>query len=132
MIDLALLLQIAAQCPAHAPAWRIAAHSEVESGRSQFAIRDDTTRRSFNPASEKEAIALAQELLAKRHFIDAGVMKINSSNWARFGLRPETISICRPMFARASVSLPRIMRQSAAFLAATTWASRLAPTRTRT
>jgi type IV secretion system protein VirB1 len=34
---------------------------------------------------------LAQELLAKRHSIDAGVMQINSSNWARFGLRPETI-----------------------------------------
>jgi hypothetical protein len=34
---------------------------------------------------------LAQELLAKRHSIDAGVMQINSSNWARFGLRPKTI-----------------------------------------
>ena len=60
MIDLALLLQIAAACPAHAPSWRVAAHAQVESGLQPFVVRDNTLKRSLVFRTQRAAAEAAQ------------------------------------------------------------------------
>jgi len=57
-----------------------------ESGARPFAIADDTTRRSYDPATRASAIALAAALLRQGHDIDAGYAQINSANFAATGL----------------------------------------------
>lgn len=54
-----------------------------ESKLRPWAIHDNTTGRSAFPASAAEASALAAALLARGHNIDAGIMQVNSANFAR-------------------------------------------------
>ncbi len=57
-----------------------------ESGDQPYAIADDTTRRPYFPARERDAEALALALLRAGHDIDVGYAQVNSGNFARLGL----------------------------------------------
>jgi type IV secretion system protein VirB1 len=57
-----------------------------ESGGFANAIDDDTTHRSFRPATRSNAIRIARELLREGHTIDVGYAQIDSDNFAAFGL----------------------------------------------
>jgi type IV secretion system protein VirB1 len=60
-----------------------------ESGSFANAIDDDTTRRSFRPASYSAAVRIARELLRAGHTIDVGYAQIDSKNFAAYGLDVE-------------------------------------------
>jgi len=73
-----------------APVRRHMAHAMTESGMHPTAIHDNTTGRSYVPDTEAEAVALARQLLAAGHRIDAGVMQVTDRNWPAYGLTVET------------------------------------------
>jgi type IV secretion system protein VirB1 len=70
---------------------RILAHMQVESALDPVAIHDNTSGKSFHPDTPEAATALARNLTAAGHSIDAGLMQINSANWRRFDRSVETI-----------------------------------------
>ncbi len=77
----------------------------VESNGEPFAIRDNTSDRSYMLSSEPAAIAKARELLELEHNIDMGAMQINSIHLSRSGIslanifRPATqSSLSRTIF----------------------------------
>jgi hypothetical protein len=87
-----VLLQLAASCPVHGvPDARMVATARVESSLELLAVHDNTARVTYpTPASAADAVALVKPLLAAGHSIDAGIMQVNSGNWARLGLTAET------------------------------------------
>lgn len=91
-LPLALLTQFAMSCPAASavPLDRVAATATAESGLQATALHDNTTGRSYLPASAAGAVALAAALHAQGHSLDAGVMQVNDANWRRLGLTAET------------------------------------------
>ena len=95
-LPLAVLAQLALSCPAvtaFPPGRvldRVASTAQAESGLETTAVHDNTTRQSYRPASETEAVALVSALHLQGHSLDAGIMQVNDSNWARLGLTPET------------------------------------------
>ena len=68
----------------------ITAIVRVESGGNPLAIHDNTTRRSVQPLNVAGAVRSLEALLAKGHSVDVGLMQVNSRNFARTGLTPET------------------------------------------
>ena len=85
-IPLAVVLQLAvANAPQVAPE-TVAAFAQAESRLNPFAIFDNTARKSYAPGSAGEATAIARNLLDRGHSIDAGLMQINSANFARTGI----------------------------------------------
>lgn len=97
MLPLALLAQFALSCPAASSfppgrlVDRVAATAKAESGLQTTALHDNTSGRSYVPASAAEAVALATALHAQGHSLDAGVMQVNNANWWHFGLTAETV-----------------------------------------
>jgi hypothetical protein len=75
--------KLAAACaPSIAPE-RLAAVARTESGFDDTDVHDNTTGRTYRPATRAEAIALATELVVvDRHSADLGLMQINSANLA--------------------------------------------------
>jgi type IV secretion system protein VirB1 len=61
-----------------------------ESGAQPYAIRDNSTRRSFLPRTPTAALQLATKLLSERHTIDLGYAQINSNNFRAYGLTAES------------------------------------------
>ena len=57
-----------------------------ESGARPNAIGDNTSRRSYDPPTQQDAILLAVELLRRGHNIDVGYAQINSRNFVPYGL----------------------------------------------
>ena len=96
-LPLALLVQFALSCPAASDfppgrvVDRVAATAHAESGLQTTALHDNTTGRSYVPASEADAVALVTVLHAQGHSLDAGVMQINDANWSRLGLAAERL-----------------------------------------
>lgn len=87
MID---IISLAQQCaPVVAPT-TIAAIVRVESGGHPLALHDNTTGRSFSPADQRRAVSLLSSLIQAGHSVDAGLMQVNSRNYARYGLTPQT------------------------------------------
>lgn len=90
-LPLAVVLQLAvANAPQVAPE-TVAAFAQAESRLNPFAIYDNTARKSYAAASAGEAIAIARSLLDRGHSIDAGLMQINSANFARTGIDADTV-----------------------------------------
>jgi type IV secretion system protein VirB1 len=92
-LSLVLLAQLAASCPAApiVPPDRVAVTAKTESGLQTTALHDNTSGRSYLPASAAEAVALATALHAQGHSLDAGAMQVNDANWSRLGLTAETV-----------------------------------------
>lgn len=58
----------------------------AESAGDPLAIHDDTTSRSYWPADVATARTVVVRLSAARHAFSVGLMQIENSNWARFGV----------------------------------------------
>lgn len=100
------------QCAPGVAPQTIAAIVRVESQGNPLAIHDNTSGRSYRPASRSEAQALLTALLRLGHSVDAGLMQINSVNFPRYRLTPQAVfdpcvnvnvggSILRSAWARA-------------------------------
>jgi type IV secretion system protein VirB1 len=63
----------------------------VESRGNALAVHDNTTGRSYRPASVSEAQALLKSLLRLGHSVDAGLMQINSRNYPAYGLSADNV-----------------------------------------
>jgi len=91
-IAMALFVQVASACPLPPhEQQRAKAYALAESAFNQFAIHDNTTGVTHQPADRPAAVHLASALIAAGHSIDAGIMQIDVSNWPRFHLTPETV-----------------------------------------
>ncbi|MGI4809732.1 MAG: lytic transglycosylase domain-containing protein [Janthinobacterium lividum] len=89
-LALPLFLQLAASvAPSIAPE-TLAAFAQAESKLEPFAIGDNDTGQSYQPATAAAAVALATSLLSQRHSLDLGIMQVNSANLARVGLTVAT------------------------------------------
>ncbi|GAC1496418.1 MAG: hypothetical protein NVS1B6_01520 [Steroidobacteraceae bacterium] len=87
-----ILVAYSAACPAQGvPDRRLLDTAQVESHFQTTAIGDNTTGRHHIPASIAEAVALAKDLLAKKHSIDAGIMQVNVKNWSWLGLTVDNV-----------------------------------------
>jgi type IV secretion system protein VirB1 len=62
---------------------------EVESHGNPYAVRDNTTRRSFGLNTEQQAQWLAELLIRAGHRVDLGLMQINYDVW----LKPTRVSL---------------------------------------
>lgn len=89
-LSMAVVLQLALAHAQQVAPETIAAFAQAESRLNPFSIYDNTTRQSFAAATTQEAAALAHNLLDRGHSIDAGLMQINSANFARTGLDAAT------------------------------------------
>lgn len=64
----------------------------TESAGNEFAIGvNGDERLARQPANQAEAIAWARWLLANGRSFGAGLMQVDTQNWKRFGLTPETV-----------------------------------------
>jgi type IV secretion system protein VirB1 len=103
-LALPMVIQLAAACaPAVAPE-TIAAIARTESGFDPLAIGDNTTARTYAPASKSEAIGLAVELTAEGHSLDLGFMQVNSANLQSLHLSiADAFDPCRSIEAGARI-----------------------------
>jgi type IV secretion system protein VirB1 len=85
-----LLTLIATCAPMVAPTTMKAIVLEESRGHP-YAIHNGRTHEALFPATREEAIATARRLLAEGTRIDAGLAQINSQNWDRLDLTPETV-----------------------------------------
>lgn len=101
IVELALLTQLARACAPQVAVETLAAVARTESGFDALAIHDNTSGRSYRPATQAEAAALANRLvIVQGHSVDLGLMQINSVNLPRLGLAPaEAFDPCRSLEA---------------------------------
>lgn len=85
-LPVAVAAQLAAQ---HAPSVNtgtLVAFAYHESRLHPWAIHNNTTGQTYDPASLADAVALAVPMLQQGHSLDLGIMQVNSANMARTGL----------------------------------------------
>jgi type IV secretion system protein VirB1 len=78
-------------CAPNVSAETMAGLVEHESGWHQYAIGDNTARRSYFPTTYWDAVELARSLRSEGHNVDAGLAQINDSNWRGYGLDEYTV-----------------------------------------
>ncbi len=105
IVGLTLFAQLAASCAPHVAVETLAAVARTESGFDALTLHDNTTGRSYHPATSGDAIALAVELATiARHSVDFGLMQINSANLPRLGLTlADAFDPCRNLAAADQV-----------------------------
>ncbi len=105
IVGLALFAQLAASCAPHVAVETLAAVARTESGFDALTLHDNTTGRSYHPATSGDAIALAVELVTvARHSVDLGLMQINGANLPRLGLTlADAFDPCRNLAAADQV-----------------------------
>lgn len=105
VLSLAVILQLAATpaCTAsEVPAANVAAVVRQESRFHPYAIRDETTDRSYYPDTREDAEALAVRLTAQGHLLGVGLMQLTPP--ANFGLSiAEAFDPCKNMKAGAEL-----------------------------
>ena len=74
------------QCAPQVAPVTLAAIVQQESGGNPLALHDNTTGKSYAPATVADAARLAGELIAQGHSVDIGLAQINSRNLPRLGL----------------------------------------------
>lgn len=73
--------QLAISCAPHVAVETLAAIARTESGFDALTLHDNSTKRTYHPASPEDAIALGVELVTvDGHSVDLGLMQINSAN----------------------------------------------------
>ena len=90
LLTVASLITIAATCAPGIDVKDLKAIARIESSFHSTAIHDNTSGKSYFPAEEAEAVALATQLIGAGHSIDAGLAQINNSNFKWLGLTPAT------------------------------------------
>src|SRR5215475_8053077 len=97
ILTMTAVLSLAAQCaPAVAPD-TVASVAMAESGLNPLAIHDNTTQRTIQIYNPSDAVAVATDLIVgRRHSVDLGLMQLNSTNLAAFGLSiADAFDACR-------------------------------------
>ena len=74
------------QCAPQIAPVTMSAIVQQESGGNPLALHDNTSGKSYRPATIAEAARLARELIAQGHSVDIGLAQINSRNLPRLGL----------------------------------------------
>ena len=92
-------------CAPHVALETTAAVARTESGLDVLAIHDNTTGRTYKPATREAAVVLTSELInVARHSVDAGIMQINSLNFAWLGMSiSDAFDPCRSLAAAEQV-----------------------------
>lgn len=105
------------QCAPSAPANIIEAIIRTESGLNPIAINVNCgLKLARQPASRKEAEAWVRWLKANGYNFDAGLMQINSGNWAKLGLTPESVfDVCENIHAGSELFSQNYSRATRAF-----------------
>jgi len=100
-LSLSTFAQLAASCAPHNHVETLAAVARTESGFDALALHDNTTGRTYHPATREDAIASGVELATVgRHSVDVGLMQINSANLARLDLTlADAFDPCRNLAA---------------------------------
>lgn len=101
IVQLALFTQLAGSCAPHVAVETLGAVARTESGFDALAVHDNSTGKTFKPASREDAIALTTELIVvQRHSVDLGLMQINSLNLPSLGMTvTEAFDPCRSLAA---------------------------------
>jgi type IV secretion system protein VirB1 len=74
------------QCAPQIAPVTLAAIVQQESGGNPLALHDNTSGKSYRPASVAEAARLTRELIDRGHSVDIGLAQINSKNLHGLGL----------------------------------------------
>lgn len=64
---------------------------QQESGGNQFALNDNTGKRTYRPKTINEAAAIARKIIADGGSVDIGLAQINSKNLPRLKLTVEQV-----------------------------------------
>lgn len=104
-LPLSAFAQLATSCAPHVAVETLAAVARTESGFDALTLHDNTTGRSYHPATSGDAIALAVELVTvAQHSVDLGLMQINGANLPRLGLTlADAFDPCRNLAAADQV-----------------------------
>jgi len=105
MIDASVLSLLVQSCAPRVAPQTMMALIAVESGGEPFRIDINSgPHMSRMPQSKAEAVSVAKRLIAQGANFDAGLTQINSANFARLGLTPDTLfDPCTNLAAGASV-----------------------------
>ena len=94
------------QCAPAVASVTMAAIVQQESAGDPLSLHDNTTGRSYRPASAADAARIARELIAQGHSLDIGLAQINSQNLSRLGLGVErALDPCENLHAAQTVLL---------------------------
>ena len=104
-LDLGDFARLSRACAPHVALETAAAVARTESGFDTLAMHDNTTGRTFKPATRETAAALATKLVnVSRHSVDLGIMQINSANFAWLGMSIiDAFDPCRSLAAADQV-----------------------------
>jgi Transglycosylase SLT domain len=112
----AIVLTLAAQWGQPVAPKTIVAEATVESRLDPLAIHDNTTGRTFHPATVEDAIRIAMRLDAAGGNYDVGLMQINRANfdWLHLTLAgaPRSTALDRSRRSRHGVDVALKYRQS--------------------
>ena len=105
------------QCAPSAPTSIIEAIIRTESSFNPLAINMNRgVKLTRQPASRKEAEAWVRWLKANGYNFDAGLMQINSGNWEKLGLTPESVfDVCENIRAGSELFSENYSRATRAF-----------------
>lgn len=84
-LDIASFTDLARRCGSSVDSFTLAAVAKTESNFRTLVVSDNSTRRAREFDSIDQAVALADNLVARGHSIDLGLMQINSANLSRLG-----------------------------------------------
>ncbi|MHB1670202.1 lytic transglycosylase domain-containing protein [Thiomonas sp.] len=79
------------QCAPQVSVVTMAAIIKQESSGNPLALHDNTTGKSYRPASLAEAAKLAADLIQQGHSVDIGLGQINNRNLRRLHLKAEQV-----------------------------------------
>ena len=96
--------QMALRCGPDVAPSTLASIARTESRFQPLTINDNTIRVEGVPATRAVAVQIATRLLEAGHSVDLGVMQINSRNFTRLGLTPDTaFDPCRSIAAASAI-----------------------------
>jgi len=116
-MDMPVTIHHIHQCAPSAPASIVEAIIRTESGFNPLAINVNCgVRLARQPVSRGEAEAWVRWLKAHGYSFDAGLMQINSRNWEKLGLTPESIfDVCENIRAGSELFSENYSRATRAF-----------------
>ena len=94
------------QCAPQVSAVTMAAIVKQESGGNRLALHDNSTGKSYRPASLAEAAKLAADLIQQGHSVDIGLAQINSRNLPGLNLNAnQALDPCTNIHAAQTILL---------------------------
>lgn len=84
------IVQLAQRCAPSVAPTTMAAIVRTESGGNPWVLWDNTTHRGYHPNSRQEALRILRTLMAEGHQVDVGIAQIDTENFVRYHLTPQT------------------------------------------